>query len=218
MIAAPQTETSQGAKPGHATKPNERLDFKIPAAPLADALYAYTAATGLEGLAAGELLANRRSAEVRGMLTADEALQALLLGTGLVARFVDSGSFTLVPIQTSATGAAGMGLPSEAPRYAHYSALLQDAVRRALCGQLQTRPGDYRTAVQLWISPSGTVARSLLVGTTGDADRDRLLSELFSTLSIGAPPPAGLPQPAILLILPRSRVEECASAAGAGGP
>jgi hypothetical protein len=212
-VAASPSEASS-----HGVKRDERLNFNIPSQPLTDALYAYTSATGVEALASGELLANLRSAEIQGTFTADEALQVLLAGTGLVARFVDSGSFTLAPIQTTPIGAPAIEAPSDVPRYARYSTRVQDAVKRALCRQSETRPGYYRTAVQLWIAPSGAVARSILVGTTGDVDRDRALSDLFRTLSIGALPPADLPQPATLLILPRSQVADCASAGGAGGP
>jgi hypothetical protein len=210
-VAAPQSEAS-----GQGAKRDVRLNFNIPSQSLTDALYAFTSATGIEALAAGELLANRRSGEIQGTFTADEALQVLLAGTGLAARFVDSGSFTLVSIQTPPAGAAATEAPSDIPRYAQYSTLVQDAVKRALCQYVETRPGYYRTAIRLWIAPSGAVARSILVGTTGDVSRDKALSDLFRTLSIGAPPPAGLPQPATLLILPRSQAADCSGADRAG--
>jgi hypothetical protein len=213
VVAAPQSEVL-----GRSVKQDEPLNFNIPSQPLADALYAYTAVTGVEALAAGALLANQRSTEVRGTLTADEALQTLLAGTGLTPRFVDSGSFTLTPRQTPPTAPAAVEAPSDVPRYAYYSAMVQSAVKRALCRQADTRPGDYRTAIQLWIAPSGVVARSVLVGTTGDVARDKALSDLFAMLPIGAPPPAGLPQPATLLILPRARTSDCISVERAGGP
>jgi hypothetical protein len=202
---------------GGEVKRDERINFNIPSQSLDDAIYVYTAVTGLEALAAGALLADRRSTDVHGTMTASEALQALLAGTGLTARFVDSGSFTLTPVQIQSASVPAADAPSDVPRYASYSSIVQNAVKRALCRQSDTRPGYYRTAIQIWVAPSGAVARALLIGTTGDVARDKALSDLFRTLVIGSPPPADLPQPATLLILPRAQASDCASADGAGG-
>jgi hypothetical protein len=209
FAALAQTETQDRSRKG-----DGQIEFNIPSQSLADALYAYTAVTGVEAFAGAALLANRRSSEVRGVLTANEGLQTLLAGSGLMARFLDPGSFTLAPVQTPSTANA----PSDIPRYASYSAVVQNVVRRALCRQSDTRPGYYRTAIQIWIAPSGAVTRAVLVGTTGDVAKDHALSDLFRELSIGVPPPPGLPQPATLLILPRTQASDCAAVDRASGP
>jgi hypothetical protein len=216
VLAHPMAVGAQSAIQN--VKGSKQLTFDIPAQPLADALYAYTAATGVEALASGTLLVSRRSSEVRGTLAADEALHKLLAGTGLTARFVDSGSFTLAPTQSPLPAASLADGPSDIPPFAAYSAMVQSAAKRALCRRADTRPGYYRTAIQIWIAPSGMVTRAVLVGTTGDPARDKTLSDLFGTLSIGVPPPPGLPQPATLLILPRTQASDCTSAARAGAP
>src|SRR5262249_24532837 len=105
LIGAPLFAGCSGARAetlSRSVERSARITLNIPSQPLADAIYAYIAATGIEALAAGAILSDRRSSEVHGTLTADEALQALLTGTGLTARFVDSGSFALTPVQALA--------------------------------------------------------------------------------------------------------------------
>jgi Outer membrane cobalamin receptor protein len=65
-------------------------EFNIPAQPLADALRAYSEATGRDVIAASQLLEGRRSSAVHGRLSPDEALARLLARTGLVADRVDN--------------------------------------------------------------------------------------------------------------------------------
>ncbi|WP_053553268.1 TonB-dependent receptor [Sphingopyxis sp. 113P3] len=65
-------------------------EFNIPAQRLADALRAYSEATGRDVIAASQLLEGRRSSAVRGRLSPDAALTRLLAGTGLVAERVDN--------------------------------------------------------------------------------------------------------------------------------
>ncbi len=149
VMTAAQAET-----PSHGIKREDPINFNIPAQPLTDALYAFTTATGIEALAAGTLLANPPLR--RGPWNADRRRSAAntLAGSGLTARFVDPGSFTLAPIQTSLAPSVA-DAPSDIPRYTAYSIKVQNAVKRALCRQTDTHPGDYRTAIQIWIAPSG---------------------------------------------------------------
>src|SRR5262249_40095830 len=71
--------------------------FDILAQPLETALDAYGAASGVQVLYRTSLTAGRRSARVRGILMPEAALNALLAGTGLTARYTTDDSFTLVP-------------------------------------------------------------------------------------------------------------------------
>ena len=57
--------------------------------------------------------------------------------------------------------------------------------------------------MQLWIGASGAVLRSAFLGSSGSRDRDDDLSTMLNGLAIGEGPPAGLPQPVTLVILPR---------------
>ena len=90
--AVAQTRTEEAPE-------QRRTHFDIPAQSLAMALDAYCAAAGLQMFVDTGSIAGRRSALVRGELTRERALQDLLSGTGLAARFVGDQGFTLcVPV------------------------------------------------------------------------------------------------------------------------
>jgi hypothetical protein len=180
--------------------------FDIPAQPLADALNAYGAAAHTQLFVDAELTAGRRSTAIRGRFTLEAALQSLLVGTDLVARPIGDKGFTLV--RSSLPDAAGEARSTRSPvspsvlRFIGYSAAVQSAVQASLCRREETRPGTYRTLIRLWIGASGAVARVALLTSTGDERRDAVLSTALQDLTIGEPPPPGLPQPVTLLLAP----------------
>jgi hypothetical protein len=190
--------------------------FDLPPQPLADALYAFSTATEVQVLVDARLIKGIWSRPVRGVLGREEALRRLLAGTGLEARYTTPTMFTLAVIP----GGGGKGVvaavsepeawPADVVReHERYSSAVQVAVARALCRDDDTRPGDYRIAVRLWIAPSGAVLRSALLGTTDDRARDGALSRKFGALRFERPPRL-LPQPITLLILPRASAD-CAA-------
>ena len=75
---------------------DEQVRFEIAAQPLASALDAYSAATGLEVFYDGALVAGQRSRAIHGVLEPKAALRELLAGSGLTARSTGMRSFTLV--------------------------------------------------------------------------------------------------------------------------
>jgi hypothetical protein len=87
-------------------------------------------------------------------------------------------------------------------RFGSYSAAVQAALRSALCGHEETRPGTYRSLIRLWIGASGAVARAELLTTSGDAARDAVLFAALRAIAVGEPPPPDLPQPITLLLVP----------------
>jgi hypothetical protein len=176
------------------------LPFDIPAQALREGLFAYTDVTGLSILVDDGLTAGRRSAPVRGRFVPEDALKILLTGTGLQSQYTADNAFTLVPATDTAPG----GLPPRDESHDEtYFRAVQTAVKSALCSRAQTLPGQYRVVVQLWIGESGVVSRAAFVGSTGSRDRDQTLAEMLNGLPVGTAPPAGLPQPVTLVILPR---------------
>lgn len=180
-----------------AQETDRTLPFNIPAESLGDALYAYSVATGTEIISDDSLIAGKRSNGINGKYLPEVALRLLLEPTGLAARSVGRGAVAL----EAAVPVAPM---TAVDPYGSYSAALQLALTRALCRYDDTRPGYYRVAARLWIGPSGAVQRSILLDGTGDSKRDASLSRLLNRLRIGSPPPAGMPQPATILVMPLS--------------
>ncbi len=177
------------------------LAFDIPREPIGDALYAYSTATGIEVMTDAALISGRTSAAIKGEYAPGFALHLLLARSGLVARYVDAGAFTLseLPAAPSVQPPAEFGAGD---LYAPYSAALQTAVVHVLCRYDETRPGYYRALAQLWIGPAGNVGQAALLNTTGDGKRDSALVKLLRQVNIGEPPPPGMPQPATILVVP----------------
>ena len=170
------------------------VELDIPAQALEDALYAFSTATGIAVFVDGNTVSGRRSTAVQGSFTTVEALRILLTGTGLDAQPVGTRAVTLL-----ARPAQG---PPNSMVYRRYSAVLQSAALRRLCGDDITSPGAYRAAMQLWVDERGQVSRVELLSSTGDAARDGRVRELMTQVSVEPPPPM-LRQPIVLVILPR---------------
>ena len=170
------------------------VELDIPAQALEDALYAFSAATGIAVYVDGSTVSGRRSTAVKGTFTAVEALRILLTDAGLDAQPVGARAVTLLarPAQKR----------PNSMEYRRYSAILQSAALRRLCGDDMTSPGSYRMAMQLWVDERGQVTRVELLSSTGDAARDSRVHELMTQVSAEPPPPM-LRQPIVLVILPR---------------
>jgi hypothetical protein len=190
--------------PAHAEAGLDHRSFDIPSKPLSAALSDYSTATGIGVLVDGAAIAGHMSAPVKGELTPSEALQALLEKSGLTARYASPTAFTLVP--ASPAQKRGADLARE-----RYFAAIQAAVARALCKRADTHPGQYRSAVQLWIDQSGTVQRWELLGSSGKPERDAVIGEALSNLTIDAQPTFSLPQPVTVALLARGQdqSEDC---------
>jgi hypothetical protein len=169
------------------------IEFNIAAEPLDAALSEYGTATRIQLLFDAGLTEGRRANGVKGVFTAEAALRQLLAGTGIAARMIGNDGLTLVP------EAADRGSPT-VRQFAAYSAMLQDALRNALCRDRETAPGSYRALAQVWIGRSGKTDRAELLTSSGDIRRDAMLAASLRGLAIGASPPSDLPQPVTLLV------------------
>jgi hypothetical protein len=177
----------------------ERIAFDIPTQSLETALHAYAAASGRQVLYAVAVASGRHSSAVKGIFTPGAALGVLLTGTGLVGRPTDVDAFTISPSIMEPAAAAPAAIPD-----ARYLGAVQAGILGAICRNTQTWPGEYKIAVQLWIAPSGAVEGTALLGSTGESGRDAILLNGLRDIVIDARPPAGMPQPITMAVVPRS--------------
>jgi hypothetical protein len=190
---------------------SRRMHFDIQPQSLVTALSIYSGMTGLAILVDGSMTAGIQSPGVQGDRDADEALRQLLDGTSLEARYVSANAFTLAaievgesdgvapPASASVDGAAAAASVEQALQ--DYAGGIQASVEHALCRTPETRPGRYRLALRLWIDPAGRVSRTRLLDDGSAKTRDARIVTLLDQLALDAPP-ADLPQPITLLLLP----------------
>jgi hypothetical protein len=186
--------------------PGQEVVYDIPSQNLAEALNIYAAATGVQVLYETSLTSGLNSAAVRGSLTPEAALQTLLADTGLVGRRTDVDAITIFPEKRNRAAGESPVVPDS-----RFLGALQASILKALCNRAETRPGNYRMALQLWIAPYGAIRRAALLSSTGNAQRDAVLMEVLHNVAIGVLPPAGMSQPVTLAIVPRSPLQppEC---------
>ncbi|WP_235944051.1 secretin and TonB N-terminal domain-containing protein [Variovorax boronicumulans] len=184
------------------------LHFDLPAQPLARSLAVFGHLTGHSVLVTSRLTDGREASPVQGDFAPRDALQRMLVGTGLVARYTGASAFTLVPTQPAIAvpderAPAGAPTAGNVPALQAYAAVLQGAVTRVLCIAQPDAFGRYRLAVQLWIDPAGAVTEARLLEGSGVPARDATVLASLRTLGLDTPPPAALPQPVTLLLTPR---------------
>ena len=137
------------------------LRFDLPAQPLDAALVAFGEVTGYSVLVSSQLAAGRVAAPVRGDYTPAEALQRLLAGTQLGARFSGSNAFTLLALADAPVAPAPVpaGAVPAAPPLQGYAAILQRSLTRALCRLHPDAFGRYRAGLPAVARRAGQGAR-----------------------------------------------------------
>jgi len=185
------------------------MKFDIPAQPLAAALQAFAQVTGQSVFFDGQLAAGLESAAVQGDLAPREALQRLLAGTRLTARYADETTFTLAETEAApqpaptlpATPADAAATPDE-----RNARIVQQAVERTLCRWPRAQPGGYRALVQLWVGPAGHVRRTRMLTSTGVAQRDAALEAAMNSLVLTPPADGATDEPLTILLLPSTGI------------
>ncbi len=192
--------------------------FNIRAQSLVDALQSYSMQTGIQVMFETASAAGYRSVKVEGEFTPEAALRLLLANTDLRIRYTRTSAVTLAPasapnpdepparpianadLSLDTLKVTGASEGQDRALAARYIDSVQADIQNALKRVAQTRKGHYRVAVRLWINTARTVQRIELEGSTGDADRDRLITSILEGLVLSQQAPANTPQPMRFMI------------------
>jgi TonB family protein len=80
--------------------------------------------------------------------------------------------------------------------FTNFANAVKGDLQRYLTRQKELRVRAYKVEVQLWIDRDGQLTRHQIVGSTGDADIDALISKKLETMGrLAQTPPERMPQP-----------------------
>ena len=204
----PPQATSPSAGWAGPLRIEDTIAFDIPPQPLLSALRIYSETTGQAVLVDSSLAQGRQSPGVQGNFDGTTALQKLLAGTGLVASYSGDQAFTLKRAQPDATVDRTVPEKVESPGVEEskavidqYAGKIQKPIETALCQSDNAHLGTYRLALQIWIGASGRIDKATLLSAI-DSEHAYAVHHALNGLLL-EPPPAGMPQPVTLLLLPR---------------
>lgn len=179
------------------------LDFDIPAQALTAALKQYAGLTLQSTMFSSDIVSGKTSSPVQGRYSAEAALSRLLAGTGLVVEKVGSGSAAAFVLKAGGSAVATAPRTS-LPSLVGYPTLVQARIWETLCSDPRTVPGEYRMLLRFRVDANGRVQGPSLLNSTGDSHRDAAVLEILRHVRLEAAPPPDMPQPVIMLILPRN--------------
>lgn len=177
----------------------EPIEFNIPAQPLARALVAFSAVTGLEIFYNAALADHQNSRAVMGLLPPATALQMLLRDTGYTAKSTAVGALTIAPAPPETAAAAA----EDRRRLQSYFASIQHPLGDILCRNAPAVTSR-ELLLRFWLLPTGVVDRAEVIDDEGRATPDQSYAALIRGLTLAAPP-AGMAQPVNMVLFPPSR-------------
>lgn len=174
--------------------------YELPAAALHEALQRYSELTGRSVIYEADMAAQRRSAPVRGRMSADDALRGLLSGSGVRIGYATGQVYTLLPDPPAAAARSSAAI--DEPARQQYYGRLQARVLRALCADPLLQTGTYRVALRFRIDGRPSIDR-LRVAAIGRPELEPRIIAALSGLPVLGPPP-GLGQPITMLLSPEA--------------
>jgi hypothetical protein len=176
-----------------------RIEFNIPAQPLAKALIAYGAVTGLEIFYNASLAGGLTSDRVVGVMTPEAGLKALLRGTSYTARSTGPGTFTITQAPRDEVSSSMKAVARR--QLEPYFAELQRGISDALCRYAGSPAAQNELVYRFWMSRSGVVERIDVLADNGERADDQRFAAPIRGLALAAPP-TGLSQPINMVIFP----------------
>lgn len=178
--------------------------------PLGEALEQFGRKAGFDIVFPETLVRGLRAGRVRPGAPPHEALDQMLKGTGLVARFTRPDAIILEPVQLAAAPdmtldkldvrAPALTAAQRAGNYQWYGQKLLEkslVLLRSTTG-LATR--SYDLFVYLWVDADGRVTDVRAYGGDGERQEAELAASALTALAVKIPPPLDMPQPVGLRI------------------
>jgi hypothetical protein len=204
--------TVGGARPiGSGATP---FEFDIASQPLSTALDGFAATTHLSIVIPSDMVRDRTSSRVRGRMTADDALEQMLAGTGLAPERQATPGGTVYILKRAAVPVprAGRATLLERPGYA---AMIQSRIWQALCGDARTAPGDYRLVFEFRLDAGGRLDDPHLYTSTGNSGRDAAVLSALRRVQVDPPSSELASKPLIMSLLPDGQADAPRCEAGA---
>jgi hypothetical protein len=181
----------------------ETAVYAYPSLPLSEALARLAEQSGFH-VNYDERLAHGLTSRSVSAATPQDALDQMLVGTGLAPRFTRRDAFTLVRRSLDARPDVRLDdMVVTAPiigkarsgDYAWYGSMLLEECFRKLRGQSALKGRKYELQLYVWLDASGTVTRLEAVGPEEQAETRRLIEQALVEVRMVSLPPSAMPQP-----------------------
>jgi protein TonB len=90
-------------------------------------------------------------------------------------------------------------------QYGWYAGLIKRHFDEISAKNRKLQGKRYNATVRIWLARDGRITRSELVGSSGDAETDKVLKQMLAEMPpVGEPPPENMPQPLRMRVTSRS--------------
>jgi hypothetical protein len=213
--------TFQVATQAAAQAPGDAQPFDISEQPLASALAQFATISGVDIAYRQSLAAGRRSSAVHGEIPAAVALQILLRGTGLAARFTgpraaiifEPGATEVTAPRRGASTAPSLRLDMAEVRapivvgardrsaHRHYAMAVQSEIRELLRSDGGYEGRAFKLEIRIAVDALGVIRDVAVRRPSGEPAWDRHVATALTGRTLSGPPPADLTEPLVFEVV-----------------